>query len=44
VIVGDKAPDFTLLFQTGENVSLSKLIGKKYCSSDKKVLNKPQQT
>lgn len=27
--VGDKAPDFTLLSQTGENVTLSKLIGKK---------------
>ena len=27
--VGDKAPDFTLLSQTGESVTLSKLMGKK---------------
>ena len=27
--VGDKAPDFTLLSQTGESITLSKLIGKK---------------
>ena len=29
VKVGDKAPDFTLLSQTGESVTLSKVIGKK---------------
>jgi len=29
VKVGDKAPDFTLLSQTGESVTLSKIIGKK---------------
>lgn len=29
VKVGDKVPDFTLLSQKGENVTLSKLIGKK---------------
>jgi thioredoxin-dependent peroxiredoxin len=29
VKVGDKAPDFTLLSQTGESVTLSDLIGKK---------------
>ena len=29
VNVGDKAPDFTLLSQTGESVTLSKLMGKK---------------
>jgi len=27
--VGDKAPDFTLFSQTGENVTLSQIIGKK---------------
>ena len=29
VKVGDKAPDFSLLSQTGESITLSKLIGKK---------------
>ena len=29
VKVGDKAPDFTLLSQTGESVTLSQLLGKK---------------
>jgi len=29
VKLGDKAPDFTLLSQTGENVTLSKFFGKK---------------